>query len=178
MPRNIEIKARIEDPAGTEALVRSLADSGPELLTQEDVFFQVPRGRLKLRLLDRGGELIAYDALSRWVDAGRGEEMPAEAFLDLFRVPLDPATRQGAGLEYAVRSAPGEVAMRVSGCAWARYYQEHHPRVGYMLACSMDEASYRQANPRIRMQRTTTLMEGGSHCDFRIYALPEEGSVK
>ncbi len=31
----------------------------------------------------------------------------------------------------------------------------------------------RGMNPRIRMQRTTTLMEGGAVCDFRIYALPE-----
>lgn len=128
-------------------------------------------------LIDRHGkqgELIAYDTLKSWVEAGRGGEMGAEEFLEVFKVPLDPGTRQGAGLDYTLfRAAADEVVMLIQGCAWARYYREHHPRVGYMLACSMDETSYRGMNPRIRMQRTTTLMEGGALCDFRIYALPE-----
>lgn len=119
------------------------------------------------------GELIAYDTLKRWVEAGRGEEMAAEAFLEVFKTPFDPATRQGAGLDYTlVRATADEVILHIHDCAWAHYYREHHPRIGYLLACSMDETSYRGMNPRIRMQRTTTLMEGGKLCDFRIYALP------
>ena len=49
---------------------------------------------------------------------------------------------------------------------------ERHPRVGYMLACALDNAAYRSFNDQIRLQRTSTLMEGGSECDFRVYALP------
>jgi hypothetical protein len=126
-------------------------------------------------LIDRHGkqgELIAYDTLKRWVEAGRGEEMDAEEFLEMFKTPFDPATRFGAGLDYTlVRATASEVILHIHDCAWARYYRERHPRVGYLLACSMDETSYRGMNPRIRMQRTTTLMEGGALCDFRIYAL-------
>ena len=61
MPINIEIKARVADPALLERAVATLGATGPEILIQEDTFFAAPRGRLKLRLLapDRG-ELILY----------------------------------------------------------------------------------------------------------------------
>jgi len=128
-------------------------------------------------LLDRHGkqgELLAYNALAGWAAANSGGEMGVDEFLALFKTPFDPATRMGAGLDYTlVRATAGEVVLQVQGCAWARYYRQRHPRVGYMLACSMDETNYRAVNPRIRMQRTITLMEDGPGCDFRIYALDE-----
>ena len=61
MPRNVEIKARIHNPAELRARVALLADGPPRVLVQEDTFFQVPQGRLKLRLLSpTNGELIFY----------------------------------------------------------------------------------------------------------------------
>ena len=61
MPVNVEIKARTREPRRVRALVESLSDTPAEVLHQEDVFFDVPAGRLKLRMLggDRG-ELIHY----------------------------------------------------------------------------------------------------------------------
>jgi hypothetical protein len=79
-----------------------------------------------------------------------------------------------AGLEVEfVRASETEVVTRVIECEWARYYRERHPRVGYMLACALDNAAYRSFNDRLRLQRTSTLMEDGSECDFRVYAVPE-----
>jgi adenylate cyclase class IV len=62
MARNVEIKARI---AGVQQLLpRALAlpgAVGPELIEQDDTFFTVPQGRLKLRqFADGSGQLIAY----------------------------------------------------------------------------------------------------------------------
>jgi len=37
----------------------------------------------------------------------------------------------------------------------------------------MDDPVYRSLNERIRLQRTSTLMEGGAACDFRVYAIDE-----
>jgi predicted adenylyl cyclase CyaB len=60
--RNVEIKARLRDPEEQVRLARNLADGSPEELLQEDIFFNVPAGRLKLRLFEDGsGELIQYD---------------------------------------------------------------------------------------------------------------------
>lgn len=63
MNRNVEIKARVPDPAALEQRVRDLASAGPVVLQQQDVFFACPRGRLKLRRLagSTEAELIYYE---------------------------------------------------------------------------------------------------------------------
>jgi predicted adenylyl cyclase CyaB len=62
MSKNIEIKARIRDRNALEARVLRIADSGPEEIAQEDVFFNTKRGRLKLRIFNENdGELIYYE---------------------------------------------------------------------------------------------------------------------
>ena len=61
MPSNIEVKFRLRDPAGFRRRAAALADSH-EVLTQEDTFFVVPHGRLKLRCFpDGAGQLIHYE---------------------------------------------------------------------------------------------------------------------
>ena len=62
MKRNVEIKARIADMAALTARVKSVADQGPEIIRQEDTFFNSEQGRLKLRKFsDSQGELIYYE---------------------------------------------------------------------------------------------------------------------
>lgn len=60
--RNVEIKARVADPAAVETRAAAIADQGPFDIEQDDTFFTCPKGRLKLRQLapDRG-ELIHYE---------------------------------------------------------------------------------------------------------------------
>src|SRR5882724_7475804 len=60
--RNVEIKARVADPAALRARVAARATAPPRVLGQTDTFFSVARGRLKLRRFDDGtGELIFYE---------------------------------------------------------------------------------------------------------------------
>jgi len=62
MPRNVEIKARVPDMAALRIRAAAIADSGPELIEQDDTFFRCAHGRLKLRAFASGhGELIAYE---------------------------------------------------------------------------------------------------------------------
>jgi len=62
MPVNIEIKAIIHDLTCLENLVWNMTRTDPIYLLQEDIFFNVPHGRLKLRILSPDkGELIFYD---------------------------------------------------------------------------------------------------------------------
>ena len=63
MPANVEIKARIDSV--DELLPRAVAladeNDSPQLIHQDDIFFRVPHGRLKLRVFaDGAGELIHY----------------------------------------------------------------------------------------------------------------------
>jgi predicted adenylyl cyclase CyaB len=61
MPRNIEIKARIESVAALTPLVAALATEGPLEIAQDDTFFNCVTGRLKLRAFSNDlGELIFY----------------------------------------------------------------------------------------------------------------------
>ncbi len=62
MNRNIEIKARANNLKETLLLARGLSDSPPQVLVQEDVFFNSPSGRLKLRTINgASSELIYYE---------------------------------------------------------------------------------------------------------------------
>lgn len=61
MPRNIEIKARIQSVEALLSRARAVAGGEPELIAQDDTFFNVPHGRLKLReFADGSAELIHY----------------------------------------------------------------------------------------------------------------------
>ena len=61
MARNIEIKARLTNPKDFRHRVQALSDTAAELLHQEDTFFNIAQGRLKLRLLSpEYGQLIYY----------------------------------------------------------------------------------------------------------------------
>jgi adenylate cyclase class IV len=54
MPRNIEIKARVVSVEALLAQARALADGEPETIDQDDTFFAVAMGRLKLREIADG----------------------------------------------------------------------------------------------------------------------------
>jgi predicted adenylyl cyclase CyaB len=62
MPTNIEIKARVRDLAGLRSRAEALSDMPVQVIPQEDTFFHVPNGRLKLRLLRSDlAQLVYYE---------------------------------------------------------------------------------------------------------------------
>ena len=62
MPRNIEIKARIDSVEAMLLRARTLAEDPPQVIEQDDTFFPCTHGRLKLRDFgDGSGELIHYE---------------------------------------------------------------------------------------------------------------------
>jgi len=66
VPVNVEIKARAADWERQIVIAERIAGRPPETIHQEDVFFAVPEGRLKLRRFPDGrGELIFYERPDR-----------------------------------------------------------------------------------------------------------------
>lgn len=94
MGRNVEIKARASDFQKQKQIAQNLSSADAEIQHQEDIFFRVPAGRLKLRLFAKGsGTLIQYhrkDAL-----------VPTESRYQLVHTD-DPA-----GLKQALTTALG-----------------------------------------------------------------------
>jgi predicted adenylyl cyclase CyaB len=87
LARNIEIKARVESIDALTPRARALAQRDAERIEQDDTFFRVPHGRLKLRqFADGSAELIHYERADT-----------AEAKLSDYRrvaVPDAPALRE------------------------------------------------------------------------------------
>jgi adenylate cyclase class IV len=88
MPRNIEIKARIASVETLRPRAEALAGAPAQLIVQDDSFFEVPHGRLKLReFADGSAELIHYH---------RPDGLEAKAS-DYVRVPVpEPAALREA----------------------------------------------------------------------------------
>lgn len=62
MPRNVEIKARVSDPAILTAKAKALAGEDGSFSQQVDTFFNATNGRLKLRNIQgEKAKLIHYD---------------------------------------------------------------------------------------------------------------------
>jgi predicted adenylyl cyclase CyaB len=62
MPANIEIKARTRNFDGLREQLSVISGAPPDVLLQEDTFFNALRGRLKLRVLQNGpAQLIHYE---------------------------------------------------------------------------------------------------------------------
>jgi len=66
MPTNIEIKARVKNPAELHSRAEGLSDAPVQIIPQEDTFFHVPKGRLKLRQLKPDlAQLVYYERPDR-----------------------------------------------------------------------------------------------------------------
>ena len=60
MPANIEIKAHATNFLEIKKRARTLSDKPAETIPQEDIFFNVPQGRLKLRILALDNAQLIY----------------------------------------------------------------------------------------------------------------------
>ena len=94
MARNVEIKARIDSIESVLPRARALADGDAQRIVQDDTFFRVPHGRLKLREFGDGrAELIHYQRADN-----KGPKLS-----DYVRTPVDDPT----GLRDALARALG-----------------------------------------------------------------------
>src|SRR5580658_1288611 len=90
MPKNVEIKARIE---ALLPRAQAVADTGPTEILQDDTFFHCPNGRLKLRAFsEASGELIFYQR-----SAGTG---PKECFYIISKTASPDSLREALSLAY------------------------------------------------------------------------------
>jgi predicted ArsR family transcriptional regulator len=94
-------------------------------------------------------------------------------------VELAQVVREVWALEEALQlsfidTSSDRLAFDVHRCRYAELYDRLGLRdMGFHLSCCRDAAFARGFNPAIQMERTRTIMEGASTCDFR-FTLPTE----
>ncbi len=68
-----------------------------------------------------------------------------------------------------------EYAYRVTRCRYAEMYREMGlADIGFELSCNRDATFATGYDPRIRLSRTQTIMQGAEHCDFHYRMVRDE----
>lgn len=76
-----------------------------------------------------------------------------------------------------VRATAEHFDYNVHRCRYAETYREMGlGKIGHLLSCNRDGVFCQGYDPRIKMQRTQTLMQGADHCDFR-YTFKDDGDT-
>jgi hypothetical protein len=117
-----------------------------------------------------------HEMLKNTIDAGVKQEMAMlakkagsndmAAFTKSFR---DPGSIYSRALTYEiVEDTPKAFEVKVSECLWAKTFRDAKAEdLGYILSCYGDYASAQGFNPKMRMIRTKTLMQGNDCCNHR-----------
>jgi hypothetical protein len=67
-----------------------------------------------------------------------------------------------------LKATDTEFDFNVRRCRYAETYREMGlGAIGHLLSCNRDAAFCEGYDPRLKLERTQTLMQGASHCDFR-----------
>lgn len=66
-----------------------------------------------------------------------------------------------------VEQTPTDYVYKVTRCRYAEMYRDMGlGEIGFLLSCNRDGTFVDGYDPRLRLTRTQTLMQGASHCDF------------
>jgi hypothetical protein len=95
--------------------------------------------------------------------------------LETFQALYALWTHDGALEIEVLEASPTRFDFNVTRCRYAETYRELGlGEIGGILSCNRDGVFCQGYDPRIRLQRTQTLMAGAASCDFR-YELVEDG---
>jgi len=80
-----------------------------------------------------------------------------------------PLWAKGGALEIEVKEQTAEsFTFNVVRCRYAETYKAMGlGEIGHLLSCNRDGAFCEGYDPNLKLQRTQTIMQGASHCDFR-----------
>jgi len=85
----------------------------------------------------------------------------------------DAWRRHGALEVDIIESSPAKYSFDVTRCKYAEMYNElGYGDLGDIFSCTRDFEFCFGFNPDVKLERTQTIMQGASHCDFR-YSLDD-----
>src|SRR5882724_9585768 len=85
------------------------------------------------------------------------------------RNATDAALDQGGSLEIEVREQSDQsFRFNVVKCRYAETYKAMGlGEIGHLLSCNRDGAFCEGYDPKLKLERSQTIMQGASHCDFK-----------
>ena len=151
-----------------------MSDALP-ILTQRRIEAAFAKGvfeEMKAELGEATAKRILSSAvikLAKQAAAEMARQAPGgEPDLDSFRSILPRWTAEDALQIEVVKSTDREFDFNVTRCRYAEMYRDMGlAELGALLSCNRDGAFCEGYDPRLKLQRTQTLMDGASHCDFR-----------
>jgi hypothetical protein len=80
-----------------------------------------------------------------------------------------PLWTKGGALEIEVKEQTDETfAFNVTRCRYAETYKAMGlGEIGHLLSCNRDGAFCEGYDPKLKLERTQTIMQGAGYCDFR-----------
>ena len=80
-----------------------------------------------------------------------------------------PLWTKGGALEIEVKEQTEETfTFNVVRCRYAETYKAMGlGEIGHLLSCNRDGAFCEGYDPKLKLERTQTIMQGASHCDFK-----------
>ena len=80
-----------------------------------------------------------------------------------------PLWTKGGALEIEVKEQTDKTfAFNVTRCRYAETYKAMGlGEIGHLLSCNRDGAFCEGYDPKLKLKRSQTIMQGASHCDFR-----------
>jgi L-2-amino-thiazoline-4-carboxylic acid hydrolase-like protein len=101
-----------------------------------------------------------------------GGETSLQTFIDR----QEPWTRGGALERDVIEESGTRFRFNVTRCKYAEMYRAMGlAEIGHLLSCQRDGTFCEGYDPRIKLKRTQTIMQGASHCDFD-YTFEREGT--
>ena len=110
------------------------------------------------------------------IDAGKtfAARTPGGTSLRTFQELQELWTQDDALTIEVVKATDEEFHYNVLRCRYAETYKEMGlGHIGHLLSCNRDGVFCTGYDPRITLERTQTVMQGASHCDFK-YRLNEK----
>ncbi len=111
------------------------------------------------------GESVRRAAIEQ--GAEMAETLGGKTSLETFIAAQEPWTRGGALAVEIEEASDKRFAFKVTRCEYARMYREMGlGEIGHLLSCQRDGTFCEGYDPKLKLARTQTIMQGASHCDF------------
>ena len=141
---------------------------------------------LERRKIEGGVLIPMVQAFQRAIGKERANEIAREVIIELAQKDGERWAQQfgedlsamekvsgvwagGGSLEIRqLEASTDRLDFNVTRCQYAEFYRGLGlPELGYLFHCNRDFAMVKGFSPRLELERTQTMMEGASHCDFR-----------